>query len=475
MSDTHTTKSRRMWHRPFLSAIAAIAVLAPACAQDQRPAYRPFRYDEDWSSLADVSKRSDWLDPLKYISLGRPGWFITLGGEIRERYELLDQPGFGVGPADPNGYLLQRYLLSSDFHLGSRFRFFTELQSGLEEGRTGGPRPTDLDRLDFHQTFLDWRLSSSEAGSVTLRLGRQEIGFGSGRLIAPAEGLNLRRSLDGARIEVKKGRVVWNATALRLVLANPGVFDNVPDHAQTFWGTGFIMPQPFWKISNIGVYYLGFDNKQSIFAKGVGREIRHTAGLHAWKRSTSAWDYDDEGLLQWGSFRGAPIRAWALSADTGYTFGKAPLHPRLGFRSDAASGDHGVGHRALGTFDPLFSAAPLYSGPSALLGAANLIDATPSVRLRLRKDVSLTLESSTFWRESLFDSVYTAFNTPIRRANPSTGRYVATAPSATVSWQATQHAFYSVIYTHFLTGDYFRLAPPNRDVNYVTAWISYRF
>jgi hypothetical protein len=271
-----------------------------------------------------------------------------------------------------------------------------ELQSGLEEGRTGGPRPTDVDRLDFHQAFLDWRISSSEAESVTIRLGRQEIGFGSGRLIAPAEGPNLRRSLDGARIEVKKGKVTWNATLLGLVLANPGVFDNVPYHRQTFWGTGFIAPEPFWKFSNIGVYYLGFDNKQSIFAKGVGREIRHTAGFHAWKRSANAWDYDDEGLFQWGSFRGAPIRAWALSADTGYTFDKAPLHPRIGFRSDAASGDRGAGHRALGTFNPLFAAVPVYAGPSALLSATNLIDATPSVRLRLRKDVSLTLESSTF-------------------------------------------------------------------------------
>jgi hypothetical protein len=35
--------------------------------------------------------------------------------------------------------------------------------------------------------------------------------------------------------------------------------------------------------------------------------------------------------------------------------------------------------------------------------------------------------------------------------------------------------FYSVIYTPFLTGDFFQGAPPNRDVNYVAAWIAYRF
>jgi alginate export protein len=104
-----------------------------------------------------------------------------------------------------------------------------------------------------------------------------------------------------------------------------------------------------------------------------------------------------------------------------------------------------------------------------------LIDATPSVRWQFTKQVSLILESSSFWRESRHDSVYSPFVTPIRPANPNAGRYVATAPSATVAWQATRHMFYSVIYTHFLTGDFFQGAPPNLNVNYVAAWIAYRF
>jgi hypothetical protein len=102
-------------------------------------------------------------------------WYVTIGGEIREKFEPLDQPGFGIGPEDQNGYLLQRYFLSSDFHFGTRFRLSTELQSGLEDGRKGGPRPTDLDRLDLHQAFLDWRISGSESEGVTFRVGRQEV------------------------------------------------------------------------------------------------------------------------------------------------------------------------------------------------------------------------------------------------------------------------------------------------------------
>lgn len=116
-----------------------------------------------------------------------------------------------------------------------------------------------------------------------------------------------------------------------------------------------------------------------------------------------------------------------------------------------------------------------YSGPSALLGASNLIDATPSVKLQLTKRVTLVVGSSSFWRQSLKDSVYTPFNTPLRSQIPSTGRYVATAPAATFSWQATRHVFYSIIYTHWVAGNYFQLAPPNHGANCVGMWTAYRF
>jgi len=57
----------------------------------------------------------------------------------------------GPGPQDNNGYLLQRYMLHTDLHFGPNFRFFGQLKSGLENGRTGGPRPADEDKLLSHE------------------------------------------------------------------------------------------------------------------------------------------------------------------------------------------------------------------------------------------------------------------------------------------------------------------------------------
>jgi len=444
-----------------------------------RPNFQPFRYDEDWSSLEDSSRRTDWLDPLKYIRLSdseNENWFVTIGGELREKYELLDQPNFGTGPEDKTGYFLQRYLLSFDFHLGSRVRIFSELQSGLENGRNGGPRPTDLDRLDVHQAFLDLKILSAKTHSLTIRVGRQELGFGSGRLISPAEGLNLRRSMDGGRITVRIGKIVWNATALRLVKTQPDVFDDVADHTQSMWGTGMTAPHPVWKGANMSLYYFGLDRKSSIFRKGVGREIRHTIGSRSFKTS-GRWDFNYEGIVQWGSFSGRPIRAGALSEDTGYTLAGSRLRPRIGIRADLATGDGGLQTRALGSFNPLLPAAPVYSGPSGLLGPTNLMDVSPSLKLQVQK-VSLTLESSSFWRQSLHDGIYSplvASVPPVRRGATSQARYVATAPSLTVAYQASHHIFFSAMYTHFFAGRFLKESPPGRDVNYAASWITYRF
>lgn len=122
----------------------------------------------------------------------------------------------------------------------------------------------------------------------------------------PAEGLNLRRSVDGVRVTLQSGKWVWNASALRLVENRADILDNVPDHNQSFGGAGFNVLSPFWKAANFAVYYLGLDPRNSAFEKGRGRALQHTAGTHSWKTSRT-WDYNYEAVLPWGSLLGGPI------------------------------------------------------------------------------------------------------------------------------------------------------------------------
>jgi hypothetical protein len=84
------------------------------------------------------------------------------------RYEFFRNASFGSAPATPNGFLIQRYLLHMDMHLGSHIRVFVQLQSGLENGRVGGPRATEKDNLEIHQGFVDFS-TSADPKAPTLR------------------------------------------------------------------------------------------------------------------------------------------------------------------------------------------------------------------------------------------------------------------------------------------------------------------
>src|SRR5262245_16387512 len=199
--------------------------------------YLPNIAEEDWSFLKDESKRVDFWDPVKYISLGGEDRFLTLSGEIRLRSEGFRIHPVGDAPSRSDGYLLQRYLFGADFHLSQRFRFFTEIQSGLIHGKLNSPRPTDKNSLDLHQGFFEWKQRLRGDREFILRVGRQELGIGSSRLISASPGLNVKRSFDGANLSVKAGGG-WRVDAgfARLVGLSQGVFDDKSDDEHTFCG-----------------------------------------------------------------------------------------------------------------------------------------------------------------------------------------------------------------------------------------------
>src|SRR5713101_6267617 len=63
------------------------------------PAYKLLRFDEDYSCLTNPANHADWFDPIKYVPLRAddPYWYLTFGGEVRERFEGAHDENFGIG------------------------------------------------------------------------------------------------------------------------------------------------------------------------------------------------------------------------------------------------------------------------------------------------------------------------------------------------------------------------------------------
>jgi len=224
---------------------AGLYVLLPLCSSvfaqsvcpDIPPPYGLLRQDEDYRYLSNPACGQEYWDRLKYVPLGsNEDRFLTFGGEIREWYEGFRNASWGFGPQDDNGYLLQRLSTYLDIHPAPRIRFFVQLTSDIEAGRTGGPRPvTDESKLFFEEGFADITLAKASNQSVVLRLGRQEFEFGSGRFVDVREGPNVRQAFDGASLKWKTSAWTVDGLATKPVLNGIGILDAPTNHSSTLF------------------------------------------------------------------------------------------------------------------------------------------------------------------------------------------------------------------------------------------------
>src|SRR5260221_6458230 len=339
--------------------------------------YRLPTCEEDWRALQGVDRTDVW-DPVKFVPLSADGiTSLSLGGEARVTYERFGNQSFGLTPPDPDGYLLQRYLLHSDVHVGSRVRVWTEFNSGFENGRIGGPRPViDEDKLDLHQAFVDVTVGVAGPSAAVIRAGRQEIALGSGRLYALREGPNVPLSFDGVRVIAHAGPWQPDGWAARPVDTTPGVFDDGSHHSFDVWGVyGSRVITLSRQRVGLDLYYLGLARDAAQFEQGTANETRHTFGARVWHRDV--WAYDAEAMFQAGRFGSGAIRAWRFVIEGSHLLADAAWSPRLGLVLDVASGDQNPADPNLETFNALLQNGT-YSGPAQPLGPSNSIRFEPA-------------------------------------------------------------------------------------------------
>ena len=434
---------------------------------------KSLRYEEDYRFLADPAQRTEFWDLLKYIPIAEgDAGFLSLGGEARERFDAYQNEFFSTNPDADNAYFLQRYLLHADYHPTDWLRTFGQLQSSLEDGRPAGPRPTDQDDIDLHQLFLDLAARIDDQEDLTLRVGRQEMSYGSERLISTREGLNNRRAFDAARVLYKRSTISVDGFFSSPVEVDPGAFDDQNIRDVWFWGGYATVPIPRKPDLKFDFYYLGLHNPRVAYSQGANTEDRHTIG----SRFFGKWghfDLNNEVMYQFGEFGSGRIEAWSVATDHGYTFDGVWAKPRVGLKAAIASGDTSTNDFDLETLNPLFPRGNYFTEAS-LLGPQNFFDVHPCLQLRPFKNWSFDTGLDFYWRESLDDGIYTPGGTVIYNGNPTFGRFVGTDFSFVIGWQATRHFNISAAYTHFFAGDFIR-DNGGQDVNYGAVWVTYKF
>ena len=459
----------------------------PATGAGPPPPYHLSRWGEDYSYLRDPDRRTDFWDAIKYIRLNEDGdWYASLGGQARYRYEFFEDNNVGAGPQDDTGFHLLRTLAHADFHFGKNFRVFVQGKSALEDGRTGGPRPSDKDVFDLQQAFADVVIPLNDDGAtVTLRGGRQDLFYGAQRFVSPLDWTNVRRTFEGGKASFQ-----FNKThSLDAFVVSPVIVEpeepNYRDGDQVFFGVYDTLGLPnVLPEANSKIEFYGFGLIKQIGSyptEGSGLdEDRYTVGTH-FSTQPKPWDLDVELTYQFGKLDGGDISAWSVATKAGYTFANATLAPRVYVGFDAASGDDDAGDGDSETFNQLFPLAHPYFGYLDLFGRQNIIDLHTGVELTLLKDekwakkVTISTDVHGFWRQSDDDAVYNTAGGVLRPDAGSGQRYLGSEVDVLLNWQIDRHTATYAGYSHFFPGDFFEDSGPDEDVDWVYAAVIYTF
>lgn len=407
----------------YISFLKIIALLIFICSENlSAQSFKLLRYDENYEYLKDSS--DTFYNKVKFLPLNeKKNIYLSFGGEARFEYVDFNNEDWGRQNIGHNNFFLQRYDVHADLHLGENIRIFSQVRSALQNGRKNGSRGIDEDQLSIQNLFIDVNILKNQDKKLVSRVGRQELDYGSGRLISVREGPNARLSFTGAKLMYSGKNISVDAFAMMADSVNEGVFDNKMSKQLNLWGiySKIIFP----KAGNLDLYYIGIRRDESVFEAGTAKEKRHTIGGRFWKYG-GGFIYNLEAAYQFGTFGNEDISAWTGSVDIGYLFENVKFKPSINLRNDYISGDKSKEDGKLNTFNPLYPKGG-YFGFSPQVGPVNLIDIHPYATLDVTSKLKMQVDVVFNWRYSLNDGVYRPSGTLNRPGSSSDKRYIGTA------------------------------------------------
>lgn len=450
------------------SAVALIAVFSPAetLAQD----FRMLRFEEDYRPASDSSR--SFYNRLKHLQIvPRPSVSLSIGGEIRSEWAVKVNENW-IAKQGFNHSFLNRYSLHAGLRSGKKARFFIQLNSSVEKGSRYTVSASDEDRLNVQNLFLDYDFSSTPALQLLLRIGRQEMDYGSGRLISVKDGNNSRQYFTGFKFSYVIPRLKIDAFILAADKTHPGFFDNQTKVQANLWGT--YSDIRFTQTGNFDVYYLGAMREKSQFEAGTEREVRHTLAIRYWKDNNS-FKYNLETAYQFGRFGPNEISAWTTAIELGYIFKEVKFTPTLSLRNDYISGDENLRDENLNSFNPLYPRGG-YFGFNPLIGPSNLIDIHPYLTLNLSDRLLFQIDLVYNWRYSLQDGIFHpsgSFN--LGGAN-SLARYIGTTYLLSADYRLNKYLSLSLGYQYFKVGNFIKdIIPNTANSKFFNTQVSFKF
>lgn len=437
------------------------------------PKYHNLRYNEDFSYLSDPSKSyvKDAWDSIKWIEIA-DDWRLTLGGQVRFRFESETNKSFGATEPSHDAFLLQRYFIHTDLKHADGLRFFLQGKFAYVNDRDRGGFGSLEDHADFHQGFADVPAMLRNQ-PVVVRLGRQELQYGNQRLISPLDWGNLRRTFDGIKVFTDLPDWRLDAFAVRPVLNDRRNLDDEDENIDFY---GFYSTWKGTEALKADFYFLLLKNNNLAENSNgrTGRRTLYTIGNRLWGKRGN-WDYETEAAAQFGTFAGDRVRAWMASAGGGYTFADAMWQPRIGLLYDYASGDRNPTDGTHSTFNHHYPLGHAWLGYLDLVGRSNIHAIKAQLKVKPSEKITAWADFHTFFADQDRDSLYSAGGSVIRTPTGGGSHKIGHELDLTMKVAVNKHTTALLGWAHMWPGGFIERSGTSDSPDLFYALIEYKF
>jgi hypothetical protein len=432
------------------------------------------------------------------------GW--DFGVNVRLRYEDKDDAGtthagsnfdFSANPptTNSNDYWLTR-LMPRVAYSGDLFSIYAEARSSYSIGddrftstAPGKNLAEDDGPLQLQMAYV--LIGNLRDFPVTLKVGRQELVYGDGRLVGNAYWLNIPHTFDAVKVRYQDAFFGVDVFAANLVYVERDHFED-SNSQDTLSGAYFDFPG--LSRENVTELYL--------FARNVSRGIvtdnwsivpapfRLTApqDLYTFGYRTKTkpgalgpWDYGIEAMGQTGDrtavfpattvavAKAAPRldqNAWAFILQGSYTWKDVLMTPKLAAIVSMASGDRNAADKDSGTFQNLLPSNHGLYGMMDLSSLQNIEDYRLSFSVKPGAATRVTLDVHQQYLENTHDYWYNVAGVPRNTpgASPGSGKGFGINPGyspnlgqevdLTAGWTVHKGLLLEGGIGHFFNGEY---------------------
>jgi len=417
-------------------------------------------------------------------------------------------------PTDNSNYYWLSRLMPRVGYAGDWFSLMVEGRSSYSFGddratATAAGRNLAEDDGPFQLQMAYLLLGNLKKFPLTLKVGRQELTYGEGRLLGNAFWLNIPHTFDAVKVRYQDSFFGVDLFAARLDYVEEDHFER-GNNNDTLTGAYFdfpgVAPQNVTELYALArnvsrdIIYSDWSLVPAPFRFTAPQDL-YTLGYRTKTKpgALGPWDYGIELMYQLGdrtavfpattvaTAKVAPRldqHAWAFVLQGGYTWTDVPFTPRAALIISAASGDKSPSDGDSETFQNLLPSNHGLYGAMDLSSLQNIEDYRLSLSAKPSPSTSLTLDLHQQYLENTHDFWYNVAGVPRNTpgATPGSGKGFGINPTYSADlgqeadlvggWTPVKGLLFELGIGHFFRGEYvkesFRVVG-SHDANYAYA------